>query len=769
MNTKNELIKVVKNLGGETDDEDNIESLIELISSQSDSRSDSRVEETLKDVLERLGVKKEEYEDKGMDDLRKLVRVQIPDTAGGNQGVRNDLIKLIEEMGGTTTDDETILSLISKAETAFENYVDLARQQATATAMYGLGKTLMELKIRGGMDRPAADMTEETIISLIENSNVNQLITMIGVQSEMNATDKAKDTLKDVLAELGAEESEYKDKNLKELIAHVEQQSKMNATDKAKDTLEDVLADLGVEESEYEGKNLEDLIAHVNTVINNDLKGILRDLDVDTATGYDKKTKEELVEEIKDKIVSINTNLEELKGILGDLGVDTATGYDEKTKEELVEEIKGKITKPYEQYYDDIKDLEVMAKAAPDNVYSENTSNDWHVNITASVSGAISRLEQSYNKTKNGDIDLSVDNSSVGMNGRQMAQYKSFIEDLENGVESRYPRNLKLRDFTVNPTTGPSNSLNNFSTTITKSYATTGSSDRETLEDALLTNLINNYGGLYNPGTNSDGWGQDDLARLAGINGYGELAKMIIAYNPTTDSQLSFYHSPHGTSTNTNYLGVDVLHMRAVSLFLYYYKDLGSETKIAADARRSEVHAAFNLSNAKNLTAVAMVNGDNNSMTLGIPRTGGTRNLDYKGTMMALRDSSTFMGDVTAVIKFVQPGSTNVGNFDGIDIRFENIGLTSDYLAGRNNDGTIKFEIGTNDLTNTDVDFEDSFDGRDINGSFYSRLTPAATTATWDNDYGDRNVMAGTFKARLEGENMRTAPLVGVFGASADY
>ena len=771
MEAKKHLTEAAEDLGGKPDDEATIDDLVNLISSQ----STSRVENTLKNVLEELGVDEEKYKDKEIADLLDLVSAETSDPAADGQGIREQLETLIEKLQGTTTGNETIPELIALVDQQSYNYY---ASVSTYSTRFSLGATLMGLMTEGGVSDIIAKLdlddvaTIEEINDLIEDKQVNDLITAIGEKSMMNATAKAKKDLGGVLTDLGFTPPADSNMTIEQLIASmtIEQlttkileQSTMKATAKAEMELKDVLAKLDVEKSTYETKNVEELIGHITMVINSDLKDVLTKLGVETGTDYDDKSKQELIDEITDKIASINTAFED---ILTALNVDTDTDY---------EDIAGNITKPYDKYYDDISDLEKMSE---EPAYLTNENNGWSSSKIIS-SEVINRLAESYNDTISGKIDSDADSNNAGMNGRQISEYLSYLEDVEENLSREYTGVLGLKDFILDiAALNTFNSDNSSTSKYISTHTSTNATANVAVEDATLPLLVTKYGEIYST-SNTDGWGQSNLAAITNVttDNLG-IEKMITGYKVDNSSpaQLSFYHSTYTNTTPTPnekyHLGMDLLHMSTASLFLYYYEELDEDTSIDPDARRSDVHAALSL-NSEETAAVGIVSATAITNFPAFPDqigAGSRGPLKYKGVMMAVRrnTSNTFMGDVEATLKFVGGQGSEAGDFDGMTIKFENILETSEYLAGTETGGqTIKFEIDDNDFTgDNQTTFKRDTSGKLIHGTFYSNKA-AADTATTANNYGNRDFIAGTFESRADDEINSVQPLVGVFGADA--
>ena len=455
----------------------------------------------------------------------------------------------------------------------------------------------------------------------------------------------------------------------------------------------------------------------------------------------------------------------------------------------------------------------------------EVLSNGWSFNPFPRMT-ALVELKKFYDNTINGA-------PGIQLNASQLAEYEDLISKVYRLAETRYTSKLTgilsdLRDYPVDNiitaigTQG--DAIPHTSTYIrdTISSTSTGSS-QVTTENILLGKLgiptgtdlalRSKYSTVDNTDPNNpasnDEFGSFDLRTLktytAGstiLDRRKELMNMLVGFvNPSSKrpaAQLSFYHANtnDGTvGTSGHSVGADLMHMKDVSFFLYYYADTSSDptsnlersARVKGTPSMSKYEFMKELNDKGNIdtwrvSGTVDGTGGTNLYSSALPASGtGHGDLTYRGYMLAgtvTSDSArraigvqTYMGDAEIILDHTM-GANNASTYN-VDVTFSNI-LPTDGTGGT--PGMIKFM--NQDLRAVTGDTTDSTfgtaatdaNGGGILGRFYG-------TRSVDNDladnYGGRDAVGGTFTSTLgewDGDDQEKGKdqgqiYYGVFGA----
>lgn len=317
----------------------------------------------------------------------------------------------------------------------------------------------------------------------------------------------------------------------------------------------------------------------------------------------------------------------------------------------------------------------------------------------------------------------------------------------------------------------------------------------KSLEEGLLLAVQRKYRFSY--GTlDSQEWGNLDLTKLRGSEEHlkkfeDEFDNTLVGWIKSGGSpfgQLSFYHEnafnpDDGTNGTNNSIGIDFVHLEDVSFFLYYYADTQGKVRRASMSRDEFMkdlhdHAVNNTWAIAGIVNGTSADGDRDAVlpTYFTDPVSESGSLNYQGVMLAASHKfipgtgasqgiDTHMGDANIMANFDPiDGST-------LDIKFENIQLTNDYLNGGKSDKQIVFN-GIPIIDANDTLFGGT-NGRNLEaqGHVYGRFYGEEGSS---NHANGRDAVGGTFYSNLTDNSGNKLPGVagerlyeGVFGATA--
>ena len=445
---------------------------------------------------------------------------------------------------------------------------------------------------------------------------------------------------------------------------------------------------------------------------------------------------------------------------------------------------------PLGKYAADFQVLQDLADSGAD-VYKMLDSNGWSILNFMNIE-AVQNLKKAYDGTMNGaGQDM--------LTAQQREKYLELITEVrrlaQGGYISKITGDLKDLHGIQLTNTAIDTAVDTVATT---NYISSGNGNDEFDQENLLKKVIEKY----NPplvGSNLS-WNSINIRDLKIVKDSLEnndktdddvFEKTLIGWiNPAKGrpaAQLSFYHGHDGPRS----IGVDFVHMKDVSFFLYYYANT-SGVPIDGTAKlmgtpslgKDEFMKALNNDDNTGWQIAGIVDGnqpsgENQFQQFEDPSV--AEDLTYKGLMLAATKTydggdvnglATYMGDAEIVLDFGEDTDPNFpydGNFD-IDVTFRNIMPMADYLAGKTNDKEIRFGNANFDA-NYQI-FGENFntpDSRFLRGQFYGSGTG---TVNKEGHYKGRDAVGGTFVSRLwdkanSAVKTRGAVYYGVFGANA--
>ena len=473
----------------------------------------------------------------------------------------------------------------------------------------------------------------------------------------------------------------------------------------------------------------------------------------------------------------------------------------------------------YAPYTESFKLLSDLAAAKVDLFQLFDSKSSWYMPTLGMMKNRelLKKLQDAYDHEN-------VTDATPGLTTEQRQEFRRLLGYVRTTYVSTYEEFEALDDLS-DYVYADDDILNNTQGAFARSNASlyisdTAENNRKTTQENLIAALKTKYDSA------SNAWGIKTLSNLEVFN-YKEsdeidTTTLVGFLNPDgvpnkLSAQLSFYHAHSGNKS----IGVDMVHMKDVSFFLYYYANTEKDGAVAdlkgtPHLSRDDFMKQLKEKRIGGDSLAGVVNGsapssmrsltDPNNLLNDDPE-----NITYTGVMLAATTSkdgnnlvdgfNTHMGDVQVVLDF--GGTTNPQkNALNVDVEFTNILETSKYLNGMKSDNKMTFKNLKIDLSHDDnaTYFSESFlstraysssfnldasseNYNPILGRFYGDTT-LDSTAVKSQNYNHQAV-GGIFARQLDsafkaGKDFRpiddnltdagkTAPIYyGVFGAVAE-